>query len=75
MCALLVRQPFMRSYTGTCIVQFRKYEQEEDGRIQQEGQVCSSDLFFIEQSIGNACGTIGLLHALGNCKDQLKFGM
>ena len=55
-------------------VQFRKYEQEEDERIQREGQVCSSDVFFIEQSIGNACGTIGLLHALGNCKDQLKLG-
>ena len=56
-------------------VQFRNYEEEENKRIKKEGQICSKDIFFIEQTIGNACGTIGLLHALGNCQDQIHFGM
>lgn len=55
-------------------VQFTMYEQEENQQINKKGQVCSSDVFFIEQTIGNACGTIGMLHALGNCRDQLTFG-
>jgi ubiquitin carboxyl-terminal hydrolase L3 len=53
---------------------FREYEEEENERIKKDGQVCSNDVFFIEQTVGNACGTIGMLHALGNCQDQLNFG-
>ena len=56
-------------------MQFKKYEEEERGRINREGQVCSSDVFFIEQTVGNACGTIGMLHALGNCTEDVTFGM
>ncbi|GAX81734.1 hypothetical protein CEUSTIGMA_g9162.t1 [Chlamydomonas eustigma] len=28
--------------------------------------------YFMKQTIGNACGTIGLLHIVGNCTQQLK---
>ena len=56
------------------MIQFREYEQQESERIRSEGQECSSDVFFVEQTIGNACGTIGMLHAIGNCQTQLKFG-
>ena len=30
-------------------------------------------MYFIRQSIGNACGTIGLIHALLNNANQLGF--
>lgn len=28
----------------------------------------------MKQTVGNACGTIGLLHALGNITSEVKFG-
>ncbi|CAI8042076.1 Ubiquitin carboxyl-terminal hydrolase isozyme L3 [Geodia barretti] len=52
----------------------KKYEEQETERIHKEGQICSDEVFFIKQTIGNACGTIGMLHALGNCQEQLTFG-
>eukprot|EP00298_Acanthocystis_sp_HF-20_P019033 c22245_g1_i1.p1 GENE.c22245_g1_i1~~c22245_g1_i1.p1 ORF type:complete len:241 (-),score=103.56 c22245_g1_i1:205-906(-) len=43
------------------------FNKEEEERIQKEGQVASSEkIYFMKQNIGNACGTIGLLHAVGN---------
>ena len=51
-----------------------KYEEEEEQRVRKEGQLVNPDVFFIKQTIGNACGTVGLLHALGNCTSSLKFG-
>lgn len=33
----------------------------------------SNDVFFMKQYIGNACGTIGLLHVLLNLNDQIRF--
>ncbi|KII85743.1 hypothetical protein PLICRDRAFT_44131 [Plicaturopsis crispa FD-325 SS-3] len=40
---------------------------EEDARIAAEGQpAIDPTVFWIKQTIGNACGTIGLLHALAN---------
>ncbi|KAJ3036186.1 Ubiquitin carboxyl-terminal hydrolase isozyme L3, partial [Rhizophlyctis rosea] len=54
-----------------------KYEQsrrEEEERIRKEGQTVSKDLYFVRQTIGNACGTIGLLHALANNTEVLQLG-
>lgn len=31
-------------------------------------------MYFMKQTVGNACGTIGLLHALGNITSEVKFG-
>jgi hypothetical protein len=31
-------------------------------------------VYFMKQTVGNACGTIGLLHALGNITSEIKFG-
>ena len=62
-------------HPGICMgfLQFVAFENEEEARIKKEGQVVSPSLFFMKQTIGNACGTVGLLHALGNCTDKVAF--
>ncbi|KAG6780677.1 hypothetical protein POTOM_013545 [Populus tomentosa] len=32
----------------------------------------SSKVYFMKQTVGNACGTIGLLHAVGNITSEIK---
>lgn len=32
-------------------------------------------LYFMKQTIGNACGTIGMLHALGNVREAVSLGV
>ena len=33
----------------------------------------SSDLFFVKQTISNACGTVAIVHSLANNQDKIKF--
>ena len=37
-------------------------------------QEASSSVYFMKQTVGNACGTIGLLHAIGNLTSKIKLG-
>lgn len=30
-------------------------------------------VYFMKQTVGNACGTVGLLHALGNVTSEIMF--
>ncbi|KAF8412450.1 hypothetical protein HHK36_000414 [Tetracentron sinense] len=50
--------------------------QTEEERIQQESlkklQETSDKVYFLKQTVGNACGTIGLLHAVGNVTSDIK---
>ena len=39
---------------------------EEAEAIARDGQTVSERVYFTRQTIGNACGTIGVLHAVGN---------
>lgn len=45
-----------------------KYAEEEQTRIQSNGQIVSENMVYIQQTIDNACGTIGLLHAACNAQ-------
>ncbi|KAH6771728.1 ubiquitin C-terminal hydrolase 3 [Perilla frutescens var. frutescens] len=50
--------------------------QSEEERIQQDSSVkvkeSSNGVYFMKQTVGNACGTIGLLHAVGNITSEIK---
>ena len=49
----------------------RKEEQAEHERAGAAAPPPPPDLFYMRQTIGNACGTIALLHCLGNSRDVL----
>jgi Ubiquitin carboxyl-terminal hydrolase, family 1. len=48
-----------------------KFRREENEILQKEESMDSS-VWHIKQRIGNACGTIGILHALANIPEALK---
>ncbi|KAJ3217033.1 ATP-binding cassette sub- A member 1 [Dinochytrium kinnereticum] len=52
--------------------EFRKAEEE---RLRVEGNQVPTSVYFLRQTIGNACGTIGILHALGNNLESLKLDL
>ncbi|KAJ8526731.1 hypothetical protein K7X08_029208 [Anisodus acutangulus] len=49
--------------------------QIEAGRAHEDSQTKVQDptstVFFMKQTVGNACGTIGLLHAIGNITSEI----
>lgn len=55
-------------------VQYEAFKQEEEERLKGQGHGVSPDIYFIKQTIGNACGTIGLIHAVANNQAHLQFG-
>ncbi|KAL4858837.1 Ubiquitin carboxyl-terminal hydrolase isozyme L3 [Chlorella vulgaris] len=44
---------------------------EEQAAIEATGQDVSASLYYMKQTIGNACGTIALLHAVANNRESL----
>ncbi|GMI63577.1 ubiquitin C-terminal hydrolase 3 [Hibiscus trionum] len=48
--------------------------QTEEERLQQDNEKrnVSSKVYFMKQTVGNACGTIGLLHSVGNVTSEIK---
>ena len=44
------------------------FSAEEKARIEQDGQHISPNVYYMKQTVGNACGTVGLLHAIGNIR-------
>lgn len=48
------------------------YRAEELKRIESEGQICSDKVYYMKQTVGNACGTVGILHAIGNARSVLN---
>ena len=45
---------------------------EENSRILAEGQIVSPACYYMKQTVGNACGTVGLLHCVANSKASLS---
>ena len=46
----------------------------EDAKLKDQGCALPEGVYFMKQTIGNACGTIGALHAIANNQDKLLIG-
>ncbi|XP_076058868.1 ubiquitin carboxyl-terminal hydrolase isoform X2 [Oratosquilla oratoria] len=44
----------------------------EEKKIEKDGQDLSPNLYFMKQFVGNACGTVALVHAIANNTDKIK---
>ncbi|XP_074269154.1 ubiquitin carboxyl-terminal hydrolase 3 [Silene latifolia] len=44
----------------------------EAERAKEDNKNYNKKVYFMKQTVGNACGTIGLLHAIGNVTSQIK---
>uniref|UniRef100_A0A8C5P7B0 Ubiquitin carboxyl-terminal hydrolase n=1 Tax=Leptobrachium leishanense TaxID=445787 RepID=A0A8C5P7B0_9ANUR len=64
-CAVLLLFPVTEKYES--------FKVEEEKRIKCQGQDVNSSVYFMKQTISNACGTIGLLHAVANNQEKLNF--
>lgn len=64
-CAVLLLFPVTEKYEA--------FKQEQEDRLRDQKQEISPDVYFIRQTIGNACGTIGLIHAVANNLKHLEF--
>ena len=61
----------------SCEPQFVGLSVDEAGPQAERGpkqEAAEQDVYFMKQTISNACGTIGLLHAVGNNLDELSTG-
>lgn len=66
-----VQQTFIFS---SAFVQYETFKQEEEEKLKDQPQEVSPNVYFMRQTIGNACGTIGLIHAVANNQAHLDFG-
>ncbi|KAM5180623.1 ubiquitin carboxyl-terminal hydrolase isozyme L3 [Mantella aurantiaca] len=64
-CAVLLLFPVTEKYEIT--------RAEEEEKIKSHGQDVDSSVYFMKQTISNACGTIGLIHAVANNREKLIF--
>ncbi|KAI1241817.1 Ubiquitin carboxyl-terminal hydrolase isozyme L3 [Lamprotornis superbus] len=64
-CAVLLLFPITEKY--------ETFRTEEEERIKAKGQDVKSSVYFMKQTINNACGTIGLIHAIANNRDKMNF--
>ena len=64
---------------GAMILLFPLNDKEEEFRHSQQkdlsskGQEVSSNVYYMKQYVGNACGTVALIHSLANCP-QIDLG-
>uniref|UniRef100_A0A023FV42 Ubiquitin carboxyl-terminal hydrolase n=1 Tax=Amblyomma parvum TaxID=251391 RepID=A0A023FV42_AMBPA len=53
---------------------YENFVKQRSHEIESGGQAVSAKVFFMKQTIKNACGAMALLHALANSVDQVPFG-
>ncbi|KAH7488961.1 Ubiquitin carboxyl-terminal hydrolase 3 [Phytophthora ramorum] len=47
-------------------------DKQEAKRIEKDGQIMSPNVYYMRQTVGNACGTVGILHAIGNMRHLVR---
>ncbi|KAL7983924.1 hypothetical protein Chor_000800 [Crotalus horridus] len=64
-CALMLLFPVTEKY--------ETFRMKEEETIKAKGQEVKPGVYFMKQTISNACGTIGLIHAIANNRDKIDF--
>jgi len=62
--AVVLLFPISEGYDAFC--------KERDATIAKEGQDISKNIFYLKQYVGNACGTVGVMHSLANNAETVK---
>ncbi|KAL0478474.1 hypothetical protein AKO1_008214 [Acrasis kona] len=69
----MVPQPVLAVLMLYPITKENEAESHKDQEDQEKsGQKLPEELYFVKQTIGNACGTIALLHSIANNQNNLK---
>jgi ubiquitin carboxyl-terminal hydrolase L3 len=50
-----------------------EYSKDEKLRIDRDGQQVSPSLYYMKQTVGDACGTVATLHAIANARPYVEF--
>ncbi|KAK3728854.1 hypothetical protein QZH41_020232, partial [Actinostola sp. cb2023] len=53
---------------------YEKFNKEQTEKIKKEGQDISPNLYYMKQTVSNACGTVAIIHAIANNVAQLEMG-
>ena len=56
------------------IFQVKAAEKAQQEQIAKDGNTVNPEVYFMKQFVGNACGTIGLLHAVLNNQKTITLG-
>ena len=56
------------------ILQYEDFRIAEEAALDAKGRKTPNSVFFMQQTLANACGTIGVLHGIGNNMDHIAVG-
>lgn len=48
------------------------FQKEQESKIEDAGQEVSEGVYFMKQFVGNACGTVALIHAVANNLNKIE---